>query len=204
MTNVVAENNYLKKMKIYAKENDIPIMLDDGLSFLCDTIKKNNIKNILEIGSAIGYSASIMHYSNDCNITTIERDDEMYLLAKTNIEAQNLENKIRLIHSDALDAFALVSDKKYDLIFIDAAKGKYQDFFKMFSPLLDYKGLIVCDNMSFHGLVENIPDNASRQLKSLIKKIKAFIEFLKDNDEYVTDFFEIGDGVSISRKKILA
>ncbi len=187
----------ISDLEKYAKENHVPIMLKDGIDFLTDYIKKNDIKNILEIGSAIGYS-SIKMALVDCDIkvTTIERDDIMYNKAKENIETFNLNKQITIIHSDALD---IELTDKYDLIFIDAAKAQYIKFFEKFKYNLKDSGVIITDNLSFHGLVED-SSNCSRNTKQLVKKIKNYIEFLKDNDEFETKFISIGDGISISKR----
>ena len=181
----------------YAKENHVPIMLKDGIEFLTDYIMKNNIKNILEIGSAIGYSSIRMALvDNNIKITTIERDDTMFSKAKENIEAFNLSNQISIIHADALD---VELTDKYDLVFIDAAKAQYIKFFEKFKNNLNDDGVIITDNLSFHGLVED-STNCSRNTKQLVKKIKKYIEFLKDNKEFKTEFISIGDGISISKR----
>ena len=188
----------ISDLENYAKEFNIPIMLKDGIEFLIDYIKKNNIKNILEIGSAIGYSSIRMALvSTDIKVTTIERDDIMYKKAKENITAFNLDKQINLIHCDAFD---VELNDKYDLIFIDAAKAQYIKFFEKFKHNLNDSGVIITDNLSFHGLVED-SSKCSRNTKQLVNKIKKYIEFLKDNKEFETQLMSIGDGISISKKK---
>lgn len=203
MKDVVAENSLIDEIRNYAILKDIPIMQVEGLSFLCSLIKEKNIKHILEIGTAIGYSASVMHLSNICYVTSIERDDKMFDVAKENINKLMINDYVNLVFGDALCSFEKVSNKTYDLIFIDAAKGQYQKFFEIYSKLLNDNGIIVCDNLAFHGLVENTPLGASRNLKNLLKKIRTFIIYLKENELYDTSFFNIGDGISVSKKKIL-
>jgi len=188
----------IEQIKEYARLNRVPIMLDDGIKFLTNYIKENNIKNILEIGTAIGYSASMMALvSDDIKITTIERDTKMYDEALRNIKALNLNNQINIIHEDALEVNIT---GKYDLIFIDAAKSQYINFFNMFSPLLNEGGVIVTDNLSFHGMVDSNLEIANRNTRELVNKIKKYIQFLKENDEYKTVFLDIGDGVAITKK----
>ena len=189
----------LEQLEEYAKENNIPIMQKDGIDFLIDYIKKNNIKEILEIGSAIGYSAIKMALSSDdVKVTTIERDEERYLLAKTNIQKFNLGKRISIILADALDVNI---DKKFDLIFIDAAKSQYIKFFEKYKVNLNNNGSIITDNLSFHGLVEDDSSITNRNTKQLVKKIRKYIEFLKENSEFETEFLNIGDGISISKFK---
>ena len=158
----------------------------------------NNIKNILEIGTAIGYSSIRMALVNDdIKVTTIERDSNMYNEALKNIKSFNLDNRINIIYKDALD---VELTDKYDLIFIDAAKSQYIKFFEKFKHNLNDNGVIITDNLSFHGLVKD-STNCSRNTKQLVKKIQNYIDFLKNNKEYDTEFISIGDGISITRKK---
>lgn len=190
----------LEEIEKFAKDNNIPIMQKDGIDFLCNYIKENNIKNILEIGSAIGYSAIKMALVNsDIKITTIERDKDRYDLAKKSINDFKLNNQINIILEDALN---VELNNTYDLIFIDAAKSQYIKFFEKFEKNLNIGGVIVTDNLSFHGLVEDDSKTKNRNTKQLVRKIRTYIEYLKNNDKYDTIFYKLGDGVSISKKKV--
>lgn len=189
----------LEELEAYAKENNVPIMEHDGIEFLIDYIKKNNIKRILEVGSAIGYSAIKMALvDSDISVFTIERDKERYDLAVQNIEKFNLNNRITIINMDAHDT---VVEGTFDLIFIDAAKSSYIRFFEKYKDNLNENGVIITDNLNFHGLVNE--EIKSRNLRQLVTKINKYVLFLKENNEFVTDFFEIGDGISISKRKWL-
>lgn len=189
----------LAKIEKYAKDNNIPIMQKDGIEFLTDYIRKNNIKNILEIGSAIGYSAIKMALvDEDIKVTTIEKDKHRYNIAIKNIEEFNLSNRINIIFGDALEINLI---DKYDLIFIDAAKSQYIKFFEIFEKNLNTNGVIVSDNLSFHGLVEDDTKTSNRNTKQLVKKIRKYIEYLKSNKNYNTTFYTLGDGVAVSIKK---
>lgn len=189
----------VKEIRTYAKENNVPIMLDDGIEFLTNYIVKNKINTVLEIGTAIGYSAIMMALANpDLTVTTIERDEKRYLEALKNIKKLKLENRIRLIFNDALDANI---EGKYDLIFIDAAKAQSIKFFEKFERNLNPGGVIVTDNLEFHGLVKKKEEEIeSRNLRALVRKVKEYINFLKANDRYETEFLSIGDGISVSKK----
>lgn len=189
----------IKEIEEYASLNNIPIMQKDGIEFLTDYIKNNNIKNILEIGSAIGYSAIKMALvSNDINITTIERDKERYTLAVKNINEFKLQHRITIINDDALYTNI---EGKYDLIFIDAAKSQYIKFFEKYEKNLNEDGVIVTDNLSFHGLVEDESKTNNRNTKQLVRKIKKYIDYLNNNDNYTTSFYKLGDGIAISKRK---
>lgn len=188
----------IESLEEYAKINNIPIMQKDGIEFLTNYIKENNIKNILEIGSAIGYSAIKMaSVKSDIKVTTIERDKERYDLAVKNINDFNLNNQITIINADAL--LIDLSDT-FDLIFIDAAKAQYIKFFEKFDKNLKVNGVIVSDNLSFHGLVLDDSKTHNRNTKQLVKKIRKYIEYLKENKSYKTTFYTLGDGVAISEK----
>ena len=143
----------MDRLEKYAMENNVPIMQKDGILYLCDYIRNNNIKNILEVGSAIGYSSIMMaSVKDDIRITTIEKDEERYNIAVSNIRDYGYDNQIDIYLGDASD---FEFDDKFDLIFIDAAKGKNTFFFEKFKDNLSKDGTIITDNLSFHGLVEN-------------------------------------------------
>lgn len=188
----------LEEIELYAKKNNIPIMEKEGIEFLINYIKENNIINILEIGSAIGYSAiNFALVNTDIAITTIERDIERYNEAVKNIQKFNLKNQIKIFN---MDAFDYNDANKYDLIFIDAAKAQYIKFFEKFKNNLTTNGVIISDNLSFHGLVENPENTNNRNTKQLVSKISKYIDFLKNNGEFKTTFYQLGDGISVSIK----
>lgn len=187
----------LKEMEEYAKEHNVPIMLPDGIDFLVQYIKENKIKNILEIGTAIGYSSIRMCLiDEDIKVTTIERDEIRYLEAKKNIKKFNLEKQIELIYGDALETNIT---GKYDLIFIDAAKSQYIKFFERYEKNLNLNGVIVSDNLNFHGLTHTTEPIESRNVRGIVRKLNNYIDYLKNNNHFITDFYEIGDGISISK-----
>ena len=189
---------HIRELEEYAKINNIPIMEHDGIEFLLDYIKKNNVKNILEIGSAIGYSAIRMCLVDESiTVTTIERDEKRYKEAIKNINNFNLNNRINIIYDDA---FNVELNDTYDLIFIDAAKSQYIKFFEKFKYNLKDNGVIVSDNLNFHGLTHTKEYIESRNVRGIVRKLNNYIEFLKENKEFDTTFYEIGDGVSISKK----
>lgn len=195
------DTDYLiRKMEKYADEKGIPIMEKDGINFLSEFVKLNKIKNILEIGSAIGYSAINMALaSEDVMITTIERDKDRYIEAVKNIKNAKLDNRVTLVLADALE---FNTDEKFDLIFIDAAKSQYLKFFNKFSKNLNKRGYVVTDNIKFHGLAFSDKTKLSRNLRQLIGKLENYIDFLSNNKEFKTRFFDIGDGIAISRRRL--
>ncbi len=198
----MVKNTYtqIKEIKEYAIANKVPIMQDAGMDFLTTFIIKHQIKNVLEIGTAIGYSAIMMTLcSPNLKVTTIERDEQRYMEALKNIKKMNLEDRITPIFNDALN---VKLDDKYDLIFIDAAKAQNIKFFELFERNLNPEGYIITDNMYFHGLVKkNEKEIVSRNLRGIVRKIKDYITFLKNNDRYNTTIYDVGDGIAVSEKK---
>ena len=166
----------MKELEEYAKINNIPIMQKDGILYLINYIKENNIKNILEIGSAIGYSSIMMASINsDIRITTIERDKDRYDLAVFNIKKYNLDKQINIIYGDAVDTDIT---GMYDLIFIDAAKGKNVFFFEKYKNNLVKRGTIITDNLSFHGLVEDSDLVKTKNQRGILIRLKILFLFL--------------------------
>lgn len=188
----------LSKIEEYAKEKRVPIMMKDGIEFLCNYIKEHKIKRILEIGSAIGYSAIKMALvDKDIKIVTIERDKERNDEAIKNIDYFNLNEQIEIINGDAMDVSV---DGMYDLIFIDASKGHNIDFFEKYQNNLNKNGVIITDNLSFHGLVEDECLIETKNQRGIVRKIKMFIDYLDNNKEFVTEYVAVGDRISISRR----
>lgn len=194
------QNDLIAQMRNYAEEYNVPIMVDEGINFLRNYIARNDVKNILEIGTAIGYSAILMAMVRpDITITTIERDEKRYLEAIKNIKKANMQDRIHLIYKDALE---VELNEQFDLLFIDAAKAQNIKFFERFEPNLRPFGTVITDNMSFHGLVNQDEDQIeSRNVRQLVRKVKDYKAFLEQNQAFRTEFLEIGDGIAVSIKK---
>lgn len=187
----------LTEIKNYAKKNSIPIMRDGGIEFICEYIKQNNVKNILEIGTAVGYSSiEFAKINDDIKITTIEIDIDRCIKAKQNFEDFGFSNRIKVINANALQ---IELDDHFDLIFIDGPKAQYIKFFEKFKKNLSKNGAIITDNLSFHGMVDDLSLTHNYSTIKLVKKIKKYIEFLKNNKEFNTKFYENGDGISVSK-----
>ena len=190
----ISEN--IEEMKVFAEKNDIPIMFDDGIDFICNYIREHKIKRILEIGTAIAYSAiRFASIADDIFVTTIEIDIDRFIKAQVNIKKAGLENRIKAINEDAL--FSQI-EGEFDLIFIDAAKAQYMKFFEKYKNNLAKNGVFISDNLSFHGMVENLSLTHNYSTKKLVKKIRKYIAFLKANTEFKTDFYQTGDGIAVS------
>ena len=189
----------ISEIKLYARKNDIPIMQDQSQQFICEYIKNHNYKKILEIGTAIGYSTiQFAKTSPDVKVTSIELDIDRFIKARQNVEDCNLQDRITLINENALDTQL---DDKFDLIFIDGPKAQYIKFFEKYKNNLNPNGVIISDNLFFHGMVEDLTLTHNYSTIKLVKKIRKYIDFLKNNQEFTTEFFELGDGISVSSPK---
>jgi predicted O-methyltransferase YrrM len=188
----------IKKILLQAKELDTPIISDEGINLLIQLIKIGKVKKVLEIGSAIGYSAIMMALNGFVEVTTIEKDESAFIKAMENISEAKLDKKIKIIHGDALKVNV---EGFYDLLFIDAAKAQYLKFLEKFKDNLNSGAIVVCDNLLFHGLVETPNVASGKRVKSLVMKIAKFNEKLISHPDFDTYIYEIGDGMSISIKK---
>ena len=137
---------------------------------------------------------------DDVYVTTIERDEKRYLECVKNIKECGLDKKINVALQDALELNIPV-EAKYDLIFIDAAKGQYTRFFFFYQYFLKDTGVIITDNLKFHGYVGKSDTIESKNLRQLVSKIESYIDFLKNNADFETTFYDIGDGLSVSKKR---
>lgn len=190
----------IREIKKHALDNKVPIMVDEGIDFLTTFIIKHQINSVLEIGTAIGYSAIMMALANpNLKITTIERDRDRYLEAVKNIKKFELEDRITLVFNDALEVNI---EGTFDLVFIDAAKGQNIRFFEKYEVNLKPHGYIITDNMNFHGLVDKVDaEIESRNLRGLVRKIRDYRTFLLNNSNYNVELLDTGDGIAIAEKK---
>jgi predicted O-methyltransferase YrrM len=190
----------LEDINAYAKEHHVPVMMEDGLEYMLDLLKQYQVHSFLEIGTAIARtSLAVAQLDPKMKIVTIERDPNMIAQAKINIASSDHAKQITLIEGDALEVE--IPNQKFDCIFIDAAKGQYQRFFVKYAPFLSENGIIISDNMFFHGLVEHPERTNNRNTKALVRKIAAYQQFLKEQEKYETQFLSVGDGIALTRKK---
>lgn len=188
------------EIRDYGINNDVPIMSEETIDVINKIINENNISSILEIGTAIGYS-TICFASNDCvkRVVSIERDDIRENIAINNVKESNLSN-IELIHGDACE---FETNEKFDLVIIDAAKSQNKRFFNKYKNNLTHNGIIIIDNLDFHGFVGRSSEIKSRNLRQMVRKIEKFIEFLDTNEEYSCEYIEVGDRLGVCKKKNL-
>jgi predicted O-methyltransferase YrrM len=188
----------IEDLEKHALENNVPIMQFDSVNYINNVIKSNNYKNVLEIGTAIGYLSICLALENsEVLITSIEKDNLRYLEAVENVNKFELQNRINLIFNDAMEVNL---DDKFDLIIIDAAKSKNIEFFNKYKTLLNDNGTIIFDNMNFHGFVGNSSTIKSKNLRQMVKKIEKSIDYLKEQNEYEVKFYNIGDGLAVCQK----
>ncbi|WP_066049953.1 O-methyltransferase [Robertmurraya korlensis] len=195
-------SDLFEEMEQYARTHQVPIMELSGIETILQILRIAQPKKILEVGTAIGYSALRMATAlPDTTIVTIERDSERYTVAEEYIKRANKDHQISIIKGDALEIEPLVETfGLFDAIFIDAAKGQYKKFFEMYSKYLGEQGLIITDNVLFKGLVcEDTIE--SKRLRSLVSKIKDFNKWLMEHPEYDSVIIPVGDGVAISKKR---
>ncbi|MGM8214198.1 O-methyltransferase [Bacillaceae bacterium W0354] len=196
------EEELILTLEKSAKTNKVPIMEKDGVEFLKQLIRIYRPKQILEIGTAIGYSAIQMaKASPDSFIKTIEIDENRFNEAVRNIKMAQLDHRIEVILADASQYIEQLSQEYvFDFVFIDAAKGQYKSYVEKISPFIKSNGLIVIDNVLFKGYVAGVNDDQPR-LKKIGQKIDDFNKWLIENKAYDTTFVETGDGIAISIKK---
>lgn len=188
----------IEVLEKYAQENHVPIIMKDSLMVILNLLSFIKPTRILEIGTAIGYSSICMAYSTNAIVDTIERDEKMYQVAINNIKNYKLDNKINVFFDDALLIDLNLLDT-YDVIFIDAAKAQNIKFFERFSPLLREKGIIITDNLFFHGTITEL-DMVSKNVRKMVEKIDAYNHYLNELKDFETMFLPIGDGISITRR----
>lgn len=197
-------NNLKQNQKIQAIyktgiDLKIPMIEDEGLAFIVSLLSTNKNPKILEIGTAIGYSSIALAILSEAEVWSIERNPDLYSLALKHVNDVGLSDRIHLLLGDAFDLN--IENTQFDLIFIDAAKAQYQRFFERFESYLSHDGIIVTDNLSFHGIVEHKKEDLTRNQRAIARKIQRFIDWLSVNDDFQTEFFNIGDGMSVSRRK---
>ncbi|WP_085991829.1 O-methyltransferase [Oceanobacillus senegalensis] len=206
------QNNYLNQtlppneewvleIEDQAIKDNVPIMDRVGINFVMQLVRISKPTCILEVGTAIGYSALRMLQANPkTSIVTIERDEKRYQQALDNIKHQKKESNIDVIFGDALEELQHLEKGKFNLIFIDAAKGQYKHFFDLCLPLLSENGIIVTDNVLFRGFVAN-PESAPKRYRKMVDKLRDYNEYLMKHEDFHTTIIPIGDGVAVSYKK---
>lgn len=190
----------LKKIKEEALNDHIPIIMDDTLEVIEKLLKNKKINKILEIGTAVGYSAICFSdfLEDGGSIDTIEREEERVIKAKENIKNAEVEDKINIHFGDAVEILPTFEDK-YDMIFIDAAKGKYPFFLSQALRLLSSDGIILADNVLYKGYV--MSDYNKHKQRTAVRNLREYIKEVTENPNLETEILEVGDGLAVSIRK---
>lgn len=195
-------NDLLLKMEQYAQTHHVPIMQLPAIEVLTQCLRIQRPKTLLEIGTAIGYSAiRIAEAVPDCQIVTVERDKERIQRAKAFIRESGFGDRITMIEGDALEVDVTEIQSSFDAVFIDAAKGQNMRFFEKFSPLVPAGGVIYIDNIYMHGLSDLSLEEVPRNKRSMIRKLKEFTKWIANHPDYHTTFVPVGDGLLICIKR---
>lgn len=195
-------SDLLLEMEQFAEKNYVPIMQLPAIETLLQMLRIQQPKRILEVGSAIGYSAIRMAEAvPECHIITIERDEARIANAKDFIARSAVANRIELVEGDALEVDIASSHDAFDAVFIDAAKGQYQKFFDKYSPLVKQGGILYIDNMYMHGLSDLDMKDVPRRKRTMIRNLHHFADWVIQNEDYQSTFFPIGDGLLVCIKK---
>lgn len=199
----IVHDDLSREMQDYAQKFDVPIIQDQGLELMLQLLRIKQPATILEIGTAIGYSSLMMarHLPNT-RIVSIERDKARYDEAVNYHKRSDINERVTLIKADALEIENEdIPQGPFDVIFIDAAKAQYQKFFEKYESLLKEDGMIISDNLLFHGHIFDNNQKQSRNLKQLVRKINRYNDWLANHPNYDTLLLPIGDGVAISLKR---
>ncbi len=190
---------YLKDIEKYGRENKIQILLDDTLEYISKILEEVKPKRILEVGTAIGFSALCFskYLSEDGRIDTIEIESLRVEQALENIEKVGVQDKIRVLEGDALEILPYLTEE-YDVVFIDAAKGKYLEFFEHALRLCKKGGYIIADNVLYKGMVQS--DYNKHKQRTAVNKLRAFIDMVLENENLESKLIDIGDGITVSKK----
>lgn len=190
---------FMQKLEIFAYYNHVPIITKDTRRFLEVFLRIQKPEKILEVGTAIGYSAiTFANIVKDAHITTIEIEEEMFDLAYKNVKAAGYQDRINLILDDARNILPYL-ETEYDLVFMDAAKGQYTEYYQAAKKLVKKGGVLISDNVLFKGMVAN-EDLVPRNKRAIVNDLNDFNKMLSEDKDFVTSFIPMGDGVALSFK----
>jgi len=192
------EASLFREIQDYAEINHVPIISFEGASLLVQIVSSSKPLSILEIGTAIGYSTLkfIEHMPSDANVVSIELNNERVEIAKAFIAKAGAEDKVQIIAGDAGSILPQLTGP-FDLVFIDAAKGQYLDYFKKIEDKLSQHSVVIADNVLFRGYVES-NEAPPRRYKTIVKRLREYLSYVTDHPSFNTHLYRVGDGVAIS------
>ncbi|QGU95283.1 methyltransferase domain-containing protein [Clostridium bovifaecis] len=198
---IKSEVGILKELEDFAEKEHVPIVQKEVGNFLKFMVMSKKPKKILELGTAIGYSAILMSTAsnNKCDITTIERDKGMIDIAKNNIIKYNFQDKINILEGDCLEVLSTLNEK-YDMIFMDAGKGHYSEFFPHCMRLLNDNGIIIADNVLFRGMVA-ADELVQRRKITIVKRMRNYLDMVSRDGDLITSVIPMGDGIAITTRR---
>lgn len=188
------------EIKSKAILNHVPVVRDETIKTIVEIIKENQFKNILEIGTAVGFSGIVMLDGSDANLTTVEKNHDRFIEAENNFKMCGFQDRVCQIENDALAAVQNLAQKqeKFDFIFLDGPKGQYIKYLPYLKSLMQEKGILFADNLLLGGLV-NDPSRVNHKNRAMVKNMKSFITAIQNDKDFKTEIFDIDDGYSISR-----
>ena len=194
------DNPRLRELRAFAEERHVPVILKDTEGLLLNILRIKKASHVLEIGSAVGYSACCFADSCGCKVITVESDKEAYDAAKSNISELGFSDKVQVRFGDARDVLLQMAAEKetFDVVFIDAAKSHYREFWDLALPLCNQDALVICDNVLMKGMTVSDEYDPGRRYKTSIRKMREFIKYITHLEYADTCVLPVGDGVSVS------
>ena len=196
-----SEIQYLKAVEASARDRHIPVLLGDSAEYLLKYTEELQPRRILEIGTAIGYSGMLMLLtSRGATLDTIERDGERVAEAREHFAHMCVTDRVHIYEGDSRDILPTLRDNRYDLIFMDGGKSRYQEDILMLEGMLSDNGIIFADNVLFKGLVQR-EGTPNHRVRTMVNNLRKYLSIVEEQADYETELFEIGDGITITRKK---
>ncbi len=191
--------DYLQSLEKIARQNNIPVILDEGRDFLCGFCKKHNFKSVLEIGTAVGYSGCfILQNLEESHLTTIEKNEESAAVATQTFLQMGLQERVTQIVGDAKEEIEKI-DQKFDFIFLDGPKGQYINYIDRLKQMLNKDGYILADNVLFKGLVRG-QEFVEKKKRTIVVNLRKFLNKIKQDKDFEVEVFEDGDGIAVIKK----
>lgn len=191
-------NQDFASFRAEAEADRVPIILRDSESFYLNIIRQTKPELILEIGTAVGYSASTFAAVSDAKIVSLEASEEMYKKANENISKFGFQDRIEVILGDARESLNSLNGTTFDIVFIDAAKSHYREFWDLVMPLTKKGSIILCDNILMKGKTIDDKFDEYKKYKTSIRRMRDFLEYITNLETVDTSILSVGDGISYS------